>query len=215
MALTLTVAGLKGGIGKTSLSINIAGVLRHAGHRVLICDCDPQASARTWAAQASKKGIEGAPVIAMEGESLRRDLESVAAAFDVCIIDSPPRLETETRSAMLASDIVVIPASPGAFDYWALSKTLEVLRDARSIRPELRAVVVPNRVDRTSLARSTMKAVEDLGARVLDHSIGSRVAVGEATLRGQTVIDYSPKSKAAKEIELVTKEILEIVRGEA
>jgi chromosome partitioning protein len=208
MALTIAVAGLKGGIGKSTITLNLATCLHRAGHKVLIVDADPQGTCRTWSAKAAEAGHDGPPVVAIEGKTLRKDLARVAEGFDVVVIDSPPRMGTESRAAMLVADLVVLPTVPGAADTWALTETLVVLEDARGIRPELRAVVVLNRTDRTTLARLTREAVETLGATVLDEGLGARVAFGEAMLAGLGVVDYSPDSDAALEVRRLTKAAL-------
>ena len=76
------------------------------------------------------------------------------------------------------------------------------------MRPDLRAVVVPNRADRTTLARLTRQALEDSGVRILDESLGNRVAYGEATLTGQGVVNYAPASSAAREVKALTSAVL-------
>lgn len=211
MALIFAITGLKGGIGKSTVSLNLASCLHRAGHKTLLIDADSQATLRTWAAKGAEAGHDGPPVIAIDGRTLRRDLESVAKGFDVVVMDSPPRLGTEARAAMLVADLVILPVVPGAADVWALQETLSVLEDARSIRPELRAVIVLNRADRTALAGMTQDAIEGLGVPILGAKLGSRVAFGEATLAGQGVIDYAPSSSAAKEVEALTAAILKAV----
>lgn len=215
MSITIAFSSLKGGVGKSTLSLNVAATLRAAGHRVLIVDADPQGTCTAWAARAAELGHEGPPVVAMAGAALRRDLVKVAEAFDVVVIDSPPRMGAEARSAMLAADVVVIPCTPGAADIWAARETVAVLEDARGLRPELRAVVVLNRADRTTLAKLAGRALEDLGVPALDVAIAQRVAFGEATLAGQGVATYAPASDAAREVRRLTRCILDVVGSSA
>lgn len=212
MALTIAVSALKGGVGKSTIALNLAACLHRADHKILVVDTDPQGTCRMWAGQAAAAGLDDVPpVVAIEGRSLRRDLVSVAQGFDVVVIDTPPRMAVEARAAMLSADLVVVPVTPGGADVWALQETLAVLDDARSIRPELRAVVVPNRVDRTTLARLTRAALDEFEATVLKLGLGNRVAFGEATLSGRGVVDYAPRSSAALEVEALTTAVLAAV----
>lgn len=212
--MIIAIACLKGGVGKSTVALNVGTCLHRAGHRVLLVDTDPQGTCRTWSAQAAEdEEADGPPVIAIEGKSLRRDLPRVAQGFDVSIIDTPPRMAVEARAAMMLADIVVVPVTPGGADVWALQETLEVLEEARALRPELKAVVVPNRMDRTTLARLTRSALGETGAEVLETGLGARVAFGEATLAGQGVVDYQPGSRAAQEVEGLTRAILEAAGG--
>jgi len=207
MAIVVALAGLKGGIGKSTLALGIAGVLHRAGRKTLIVDADSQGTLRAWAALAAQGNTDGPPVIALDAKALRRDLERVAAGFEVVVIDSPARLGTEARAAMLVADLVLLPVVPGAADVWALRETLAVLEDARGLRPELRAGIVINRTDRTTLAKTAREAIEDMGVPVLG-ALTSRVAFGEATLAGQTVVDYAPDSPATMETQVLVNAVL-------
>jgi chromosome partitioning protein len=215
MAITIAFSSLKGGVGKSTLSLNVAACLHRAGHRVLLVDADPQGTCAAWAARAAELEHDGPPVVAMTGAALRRDLPKVAEGRDVVVLDSPPRMGAEARASMLAADIVIVPVTPGAADVWAARETVAVLDEARSLRPELRAVVVLNRADRTALARMAGKAVEDLGVDVLDVTIGQRVAFGEATLAGLGVVDYAPGSDAAREVRRLTRAVLDAMGSNA
>lgn len=213
MALTLAVANLKGGVGKSTLTLHIASFLAREGHKTLIVDADPQGTCRKWAATAAENGHEGPAVVAMEGKSLRRDLEGVAAPYDAVIIDSPAKLGIEARAAMLMAHLVLLPICPGPADFWALGETMAVVDDARGLRPELRFGVVFNKADRTALTKSIRASLEGADVRLFDATIGSRVAFGEATLLGQGVTSYAPDSEAAREIRRLTKAIMAEVAG--
>lgn len=210
-ALTIAVSSLKGGVGKSTITLNLATCLHHAGHRSIVIDTDPQGTCRMWAAKAAEVEHGGPPVVAMDGRTLRRDLGRVSNGFDVAVIDCPPRMGAETRSAMLASDLVVLPVIPGAADVWALRETIAVLTEARQMRDELRAVIVLNRSDRTTLAKLALAALGELEVDVLDATLRSRVAYGEATLAGLGVVDYAPDSDAAFEVRRFTKAVLAAV----
>jgi chromosome partitioning protein len=215
MALTIAVSSLKGGVGKSTIALNLATCLHRAGHRAIVVDTDPQGTCRMWAAKAAEVEHEGPPVVAMDGKTLRRDLERVSKGFDVAVIDCPPRMGAETRAAMLASDLVVMPVIPGAADVWALQETIAVLDEAKQYRDELRAVVVLNRADRTTLAKLALQALSELEVRVLDEVIKNRVAYGEATLAGLGVVDYAPESDAALEVKRFSKAVLAAVKKAA
>jgi chromosome partitioning protein len=214
-ALVITVAGLKGGVGKSTITMNIASALHIAGTRVLVVDADPQGTCRTWAARAGEQQHEGPPVVAMDGAALRRDLATLSSGFAVVVIDSPPRVVGEARYAMLAADLVVMPVTPGVADVWALRDSVAVLEDARSLRPELRAVLVLNRADRTQLAKATTEALESLGVPVLPTRLAARVAFGEAMAAGQGVMAHAPGTAAALEVRALTEALLVAARTPA
>lgn len=213
MALQITVAALKGGVGKSTLTLNLATCLHRDGHRVLIVDTDRQGTCKTWAAIASEGGAAGPAVVAMNGAALRRDLPSLAAGYDVVVIDSPPYAGPEARAAMLAADLIVIPTVPGAADAWALQDTLDVLADVRALRPEIVATVLLNRADRTRLTAAVRDTIAGLGLPLLGAELAVRVTYGEATLAGRGVVDYAPGSPAAKEVEKLTAAVLAAFRN--
>ena len=213
MPLVLAVANLKGGVGKSTVALNMATTLHNAKRRTLLVDTDGQGTCRTWAAVASDAGQDGPPVVAVDGRSLRRDLYRVAAGFDVVILDTSPRLGTEMRAAILMADLVLLPVVPGAADVWALRETVAVLDEARGLRPEIRVGVVLNRASRTTLTGVTRAALVELKVPVLG-TLGDRVAFGEATAKGLGVVTYAPESKAAQEVEALVNAVLKAVHGE-
>lgn len=206
--ITIAFAALKGGVGKSTLSLNLAACLHRAGHRVLVVDADPQGTCGAWAARAAELGRDGPPVVAMTGAALRRDLPRVGEGYGAVVVDSPSRLGTEARAAMLVADLVLLPVTPGVADVWAARDTVAVLEEARVLRPELAARLVLNRADRTTLARNAAKAIEDLGVPPIDVTIAQRVAIGEATAEGLGVVDYAPTSAAALEVRRLTRAAL-------
>lgn len=215
--LVLTFANLKGGSGKTTLATNVAAALHADGHKTLIVDCDTQGSASAWATRAAELGQDGPPCVALTGGgAIVRDLRRLAASYDVAIVDGPARLSAETRAAVLAADLVAVPVTPGASDVWAAAEMVRVLDDAKALRPELRAVLVMNRVDRTGLARAAEKAVASaFGWPLCDVSVGHRVAFGEAMLAGRGVVQTAPESAAAHEVRRLVKALLRAASAES
>lgn len=207
-APVIAVAGLKGGIGKSTIALNLAACLHGSGHPVLVVDTDSQATLSKWAGRAEQLDHDAPPVVAMEPRRLARDLPRVSRGFELVVVDTPARLGREARAAMVAADLVVLPVLPGAPDVWALHETIEVFEEARDLRPELRGVVVLNRADRTNLAAQTSGALADVELPVLPASLGQRVAFGEATLAGLGALEHAPRSAAAAEAQELTRAVL-------
>jgi chromosome partitioning protein len=214
MTLCICVSSLKGGVGKSTISLAIAGALHVDGKRAIVVDVDPQRTCASWAARASEAEHDGPPVVSCDAKALRRDLARIVAGCDVAIVDSPPRLGAETRAAMLAADLVLMPTIPGAADVWALRETLAVFGEARTVRDDLRGAVVLNRSRRTTLTTLTARVLRELdpdesvGVTVLDAALRDRVAFGEAMLAGLSVAAYAPSSDAAREVRTLVRAVL-------
>src|ERR1700739_1439933 len=115
--MILSVLNQKGGVGKTTLSVNLAAALAARKQRVLVVDADPQGSALDWVAVRGQDAPFVAvgmckPVIHLEPPKMGKD-------FDVILIDGPPRVYEVAKSAVMASDAVLIPVLPSQFDVWA------------------------------------------------------------------------------------------------
>jgi chromosome partitioning protein len=162
---------------------------------------------------ASDAQQDGPPVVAVDGRSLRRDLDRVASGFAFAVLDTPSRLGVEVRAAMLIADIVMLPIVPGAADVWALRETLAVVEEARELRPDLRVGIVLNRAARTTLTGVTRAALEEFKLPVFG-ALGDRVAYGEATARGLGVLRYQPSGRAAEEMQALLKAAFAAAKGQ-
>lgn len=207
--MIITVSSLKGGTGKTSLSVHIAHAIALKKRSVLLVDADPQSSASDWA--AAREDTPPFPVIGLARETLHRDLPELSKNYEHTIIDTPPRVSALARSAVVAADLVLIPVQPSSYDIWAAEETVKLTEDAKGFNPDLRAAFVINRrIPGTVIGREATEALSDYSLPILDTSISQRVAIAESSA-GYTVFENQPKGAAAKEFKALCKEILKLM----
>ena len=196
--MLITLAGQKGGAGKTTIAFCAAVEWMRRGRKVLLVDADPQATALTWAGLATELGHPTPAVVGL-GDNLRQALPSMAEAYDVTIIDTPGRQNRRLVGALMLSDVVLLPCQPSPADVWALGTTLDVVTEARDLKPSLRAGLIVNGLMRTAVSSSTKSALQQTGYSVVGE-LGRRVAFVEAMAAGQGVTAYQPSGAAAREM---------------
>ena len=199
---TIAVVNQKGGVGKTSLAMNLAWFLDTAGGRTMVLDADPQRSATRWAEaqnggwSVAVRGIDAERDIAVVSHDIERLASEAGAEF--VVLDCPPELRNAAEVALLLADVSLIPVTPSPLDIWAAEAAVALASNAQRVRGNgrPRVALVPNRLIRNTLmARELPTALSALGETVAP-GITERVVVAESAIVGQTVPEYSPNSPA-------------------
>lgn len=211
----VALCGQKGGSGKTTTAEAIAGELVARGRRVLLVDADPQGTARTWADVAAENGRVCPTAIAMSANMHQpSQLPRMLGSYDVIVIDCPPRHSEIQRSALMAADIALIPCGPSAHDIWAMTASIELIKEAATIRPELEAfIVLTRKATNTVIGKQARGALSELAVPVMRSELHYRVAYQEAPAAGLGVAQYAPADLAAGEVKSLVDELEEVLRG--
>jgi chromosome partitioning protein len=210
--LIIGVVGKKGGSGKTTVAVNLAGALAERFAEVLVIDADPQGTALTWRAAAGNAGFP-AQVIGLPRPVIHQEAPKFARKYDAVVIDSPSGYQDEQiqRSAMLASSLVVIPVQPSAVDIWSARDTAALVVQAKLHNPGLKARLLVSRAQpRTRLSQEAWEALEGLALPVFRSAVSQRVGLAEAPLYGKLILHYA-NNPAAAEFRSLAREILEVM----
>jgi chromosome partitioning protein len=210
--IIITVAQRKGGVGKTTLAVCLAGELSARNYGVALIDSDPQRSACQWAELGSLEF----PVyeIGLETETVAnwaREVKSVQA--DIVVIDTAPS-ERQLGASIAVADLILVPCTGSGLDVEATDQTIRIINAVRERRASpLSVILVPNRVDRRTLeGRQLEKELESFG-EIVSQPIGYRSAFVRAFTTGQSVADNARGSFADQEIktlcDLVVRQIKE------
>lgn len=195
MMKKLALIAQKGGVGKTTVAVNLAVAFDVSGIRTALFDLDPQESAVVW---ADRRKAETPHV---EFLTERRLPEALAAAeaqgFELAIIDTPPAAGTHAYTAAQAADLVLIPCRPSLIDLDAIRRTAQLVKSAG-----ITAFVLFNAAPAgaTTLLEDARGIVASTGLTCAPFVLRERSAFRAAWPLGKGVIETEPRGKAAAEV---------------
>ncbi len=206
MPKTIAILNQKGGVGKTTLAVHIATALARKKRKLLLLDADPQGSALDWA--AARRAEPLFPVVGLPKSSIHKELPALADNFELVLIDGPPRVYDVARSAIMASDLVLVPVQPSPYDVWAAKEIIDLLNEATVYKPTLKKAFVINRkIVNTAIGRDVADALSSYPIPVLETAICQRVAFAESATQGLTVYEIDPDMLAAQEMNQLADEV--------
>lgn len=204
--MILGLLNQKGGVGKTTLAINIAASLARSGSRVLLIDADPQGSALDWAAARKENPIFS--VVGLPRPTVHKEIGQIGHGYDHIVIDGPPRVTDLARSAIMATDIVLIPVQPSPYDVWSADEIIKLVEEARIYKESIKSAFVINRkIANTAIGRDVAEALASYPIPALASQVTQRVIFAESAAAGKSVFEIDQDSPAAKEIQFLVDEI--------
>lgn len=203
---TVAIVGSKGGVGKTSLSINLAVAAAIKNKETVLIDLDPQASASKW---KDSREAESPVVISCQASRLEKVLETAQdGGAQLVVIDTAPHSESSALAAIRAADLILIPCQPSILDLRAIGNTIDLVKLAKKT-----ATVVLNSVPtRGSLGDEAADAIKEYNIPIAPVRIYERTAFVRSLAAGLAAQEYEPRGKAADEIWQLYKWICKQVK---
>lgn len=209
--MRIGISNLKGGVGKSTISQNLAVCLSHMDYKVCIVDTDTNQNSLSWYG-ARDEGLPNIMVVgATEPKALNKTVDSLHKDYDIIVIDGTPSLSEMTTRIILASDLLLIPIRPGAHDFRTMDEFFRRYDQAKEFRDHIPAYFLLNEY---SERNNVHKGIKDLLASnfdipILETTMKTRVAYAETSIMGTGVYEYSD-TKAKAEAVSLTKEVLKV-----
>lgn len=212
-ARIIAVVNQKGGAGKSTLAMLLAGALAERGAGVLVADADPQNTALRWATAGTGFPARVEDLSDAEGK-LHKQLRKRLADFDYIVIDSPPHASAPvTESALRLAHLALVPVIPSPPDLWASLRIRDAIEHARGKNPDLVARIVVNQAQlNTLLAQEVLAMLPQFGIPLLAAQLKSRTAYRQCAALGASIAALGHRAAIASlEVAALAREVEDLL----
>ena len=200
--MIITTTGEKGGTGKSTMAVNLAGMRMARGGDLTLLDADRQGTATIWCDLRNEAGEAVAvPATQSFGRSVYHSATELHRRYEDTLIDMPPGHTLEMGYVLSIADLAIITIQPSHPDAWTIGAMDDMLERASHDNPNLRAICIVNRASthpRNQETISTINALESC-AFLEPHPIPirDRLSIKRSLGQGQTVEEFRPLDRKA------------------
>lgn len=205
MATVIALLNQKGGVGRTTASVNLCRGLILKEYKTLLVDTDPQGTARKWHEASNGSLIE---CIGIDRDTIPGDIEKLRKNYDVILIDGAPRIAKLMASSIRACDVVIIPIQPTPHDIRATHDLVELIKCRQEVTDGLpkAAFLISRLVKNTILSNEIEDALQEYGFPILKNKISQTVAFPMADRALKSI--FCEKSSASQDFMLLVEEVI-------
>ena len=209
--MVITVGNLKGGVGKSLVTIHLACAAICRGMQVLIIDADTQGTSMDFRAI---RDTDDLVAVAITTPTVHKDIARFTG-YDLIIIDAGGRDGKAFRSAVAAADLLVVPILPGPSDVWANEGTIEVLREVRAVGKDLPAYILFNQVRGNVMDRETHDAIKEYeeDVSVLKTELKYHEYYKKSIAGGKGITEYRPGSAPSSDVYMLLDEVIKYAKA--
>ena len=202
----ISVASQKGGVGKSTIAANLALLADRVDAPALLIDTDPQGSLTFW---RSLRERDTPVLVPCRPRELPEVLDAALRdGIEWVFIDGPPHNGEDIAASMRASDLVMIPTRPAAFDLAAISATIDMARAlSRPFMVVLNAVPPKRGVAEAPVVTEARKVIEGMRAPVWRGSLANRLAYSHAIAAGKALVEFEPEGAGAQEVRHLWRDL--------
>lgn len=210
--MIIVLSNLKGGVGKSTSTQNLAICYARIGYNVAIVDADANQSCVGWAKTRDKE----LPVVVvsalLDGPALVQEIIKINEEFDIVFVDGTPSLNATTSRIISVADLLIIPMKAGKMELEATQLFIERYHEAmENTKRDIPAYILRNEYEPwKNIWKQVDVVLHDSPIPVLNATMGRRSAYVEANGNGLGAYEYKDK-KAKEEMRALTEEIDKII----
>lgn len=207
MSKIISMLQLKGGIGKSTLTISIAGVLASKGHKILIIDADaPQCTVAAWHTLQNDPLIDIA--VANNAAELNNIVQGAFGKVDFILIDSPPRMNELQRGILMLSDNIIVPVQTNPADLWAFDDLYLLISEAKESGSQAKFKLLWNKFKNYPVpTQIRADVVEQYGFDQFENSMSELTGYGQMIGEGKHPLNFA-NWRTKRQFKLLSQEIL-------